>query len=180
MKEHRKGIERHFIKAFGGRMKSQILLLLIVLVAACAPQVDPTNEPGAVPPDTAVTSPPLDNMPTNEPKISPLAPKPGDDKLSRGNVFVNEKSLLIRESYPPQISLSLKGELPTPCHELRAEIASPDLENKIMVSVYSLVDPNVACAQVIEPFEEFIDLGTFPSGHYSVWVNGELAGEFDS
>jgi hypothetical protein len=32
----------------------------------------------------------------------------------------------------------------------------------------------------VEPFEATIDLGTYPSGHYSVWVNGELAGEFDS
>jgi hypothetical protein len=32
----------------------------------------------------------------------------------------------------------------------------------------------------VEPFEANIDLGTYPSGHYSVWVNGELAGEFDS
>lgn len=161
-------------------MRFQILLLLILLMASCAPQLDPTSEPGAMPPDTAVTSPPLDNMPTNEPNVSPLAPKPGDDKLSRSNVYINEKSLLIRESYPPQISLSINGDLPTPCHELRAEIASPDPDNKIMVEVYSVVDPTVACAQVLEPFEEFVDLGTFPSGHYSVWVNGELAGEFDS
>jgi hypothetical protein len=161
-------------------MKIQLLLLLMLLLASCVPQIDPTSEPGAVPPDAAVTSPPLDNMPTNEPNLSPLAPKPGDDKLLRGSVFISEKSLLIRESYPPQISLSLKGDLPTPCHELRAEIASPDPENKIMVSIYSVVDPNVACAQVLESFEEFIDLGTFPSGHYSVWVNGESAGEFDS
>lgn len=161
-------------------MKFQILLLLILLVAACTPRSSPTEEPGTLPPDTAVTSPPLDNMPTTEPHANPFSPKPGDEKLARGNIFINEKSLVIRESYPPQISLSINGDLPTPCHELRAEIASPDMENKIMVDVYSVVDSNVACTQVLEPFEEFIDLGTFPSGHYSVWVNGELAGEFDS
>jgi hypothetical protein len=138
------------------------------------------EEPGTLPPDTAVTSPPLDNMPTKETDENPLSPKPGDANLTRGNVYINEKSLLIRESYPPQISLSINGNLPTPCHELRAEIASPDPEKKILVDVYSVVDPNVACTQVLEPFEEFIDLGTFPGGHYTVWVNGELAGEFDS
>jgi hypothetical protein len=36
------------------------------------------------------------------------------------------------------------------------------------------------CTQILKPFQASIDLGTFPSGHYSVYVNGELAGEFDS
>jgi hypothetical protein len=161
-------------------MRSQVLLFLVLLVSACAPQPMPIEEPGTLPPDMPVTSPPLDNMPTNEPHENPLSPKPGDANLTRGNVYIHEKSLVIRESYPPQISLSFRGDLPTPCHEVRAEIAAPDPENKILVDVYSVVDPNIACTQMLEPFEEFIDLGTFPPGHYSVWVNGELAGEFDS
>jgi len=161
-------------------MRFHILLLLILFVAACAPLSSSPTEPGSVPPDTAVTSPPLDNMPTTESPVDPFAPKPGDESLTRGNVFINETSLVIRESYPPQISLSINGDLPTPCHELRVEIPEPDAEKKIMVDAYSVVDPNVACTQVIQPFQENIDLGTFPTGHYTVWVNGELAGEFDS
>ncbi len=34
--------------------------------------------------------------------------------------------------------------------------------------------------QVIEPFATTVSLGTFPAGHYSVYVNNELIGEFDS
>jgi hypothetical protein len=49
-----------------------------------------------------------------------------------------------------------------------------------MVDVYSLVNPSQVCVQVLEPFEESIDLGTFPAGHYTVWVNGDIAGEFDT
>jgi hypothetical protein len=96
------------------------------------------------------------------------------------NITINEASLVIRESYPPQISLSLRGDLPTPCNELRVRLEAPDPENKIMVDVYSVVNPDKACIQVLEAFEEYVDLGTFPSGHYSVWVNGEMAGEFDT
>jgi len=161
-------------------MNIRIMVLVMFIVAACAPLPKITAEPGVLPPDTAVTSPPEDDMPPNEPYVNPFSPKPGDEKLTRGNVFINEASLVIRESYPPQVSLSLGGDLPTLCHELRAEIASPDQENKIMVEAYSVSDPNAACIQVLEPFQEYIDLGTFPSGHYLVWVNGELAGEFDS
>jgi hypothetical protein len=119
-------------------------------------------------------------MPTNEPHVNPFSPKPGDKHLTRGNVFIDEASLVIRESCPPQVSLSIGGDLPTPCHQLRVEIAPPDRENKIMVAAYSVVNPDMACTQVIKPFQEYIDLGTFPGGRYWVWVNGELAGEFDS
>ncbi|HUE99250.1 MAG TPA: hypothetical protein VMN99_08335 [Anaerolineales bacterium] len=119
-------------------------------------------------------------MSTNEPSINPFLPKPGDADLTRGNVYISETSLVIRESYPPQISLTLRGDLPTPCNQLRAKISPPDQENNIVVDVYSVIDPNKVCIQVLEPFEEYIDLGTFPAGHYSVWVNDEMAGEFDS
>lgn len=156
-------------------MKFHILLLMVLLVASCAPQLEPT--PG---PDTAVTSPSVDTIPTNEPSTNPFAPQPGDAGLIRGNVYVNEASLIIRESFPPQISLTLAGELPTPCNQLRAEINPPNPENKIIVDVYSVVDPNQVCIQVVEPFEESIDLGTYSTGHYRVWVNGEMAGEFDT
>jgi hypothetical protein len=119
-------------------------------------------------------------MSTNEPSVNPFAPQPDDSKLIRGNVFIREASLVIRESFPPQISLALSGDLPTPCNQLRAETGQPDQENKIMVDVYSVIDPNRVCTQVLQPFEEHIDLGTFPTGHYTVWVNSEMAGEFDS
>jgi hypothetical protein len=155
-------------------VKFKILLMLILLVTACSPL---ESTPG---PDTAVTSPPVDNVPTNEPSTNPFAPQPGDAGLTRGNVYITEASLIIRESFPPQISLILTGDLPTPCNQLRAEIRPPDAENKIMVHVYSVVDPNQVCTQVLEPFEESIDLGTYPTGHYTVWVNGEMAGEFDT
>ena len=157
-------------------MRVQIILFLILVMAACTP----TGNAATPPPDTAVTSPPEDSMPTNEPPESPFAPQPGDDQLTRGEVFLDEASLLIRESFPPQIVLVLRGNLPTPCHELRAEIAPPDPENKVTVEVYSVVDPDTVCIQVLEPLEEQIELGTFAGGHYSVWVNGQLAGEFDS
>jgi hypothetical protein len=119
-------------------------------------------------------------MPTNEPPTNPLAPQPGDADLTRGQVYINEASLIIRESFPPQISVTITGDLPTPCNQLRADIHPPDAENKILVDVYSVVDPDQVCVQVLEPFEESIDLGTYPTGHYTVWLNDQMAGEFDT
>ena len=156
-------------------MKYLTILLLTFLLASCAPAA-----PNTLSPDTGVTNPPGATMPANEPPVNPIEPQPGDAKLTRGNVFIQESGLVIRESHPPQISLVLSGDLPTPCHQLRVKISTPDGENKIMVDVYSVVDPNMVCTQVLKPFQENIDLGTFPSGHYTVWVNGEMVGEFDS
>jgi hypothetical protein len=156
-------------------MKFQIPLLMILLVVACTPQPQATLEP-----DTPVTSPPGDTMSPNEPAQNPFAPQLNDKDLTRGTVYLNKVDLLIRESFPPQISVVVQGDLPTPCNQLRVEVGQPSAENKIMVDVYSVVDPDEICTQVLEPFEESIDLGTYPTGHYSVWVNDQLAGEFDT
>ena len=154
------------------------------LIVACTqipmPSQSPILEPSTLPPDAPVTSPPQNGSTPMETPDMPFAPKPNDKNLTRGNVFINESGLLIRESFPPQITLSLSGDLPTPCHELRADVKEPDSENKINVEVYSVVDPDQVCIQVLEPFQANIDLGTFPSGHYTVWANGEMAGEFDT
>jgi hypothetical protein len=47
------------------------------------------------------------------------------------------------------------------------------------VDVYSLTDSSTICVQVLEPFNVNIPLGDFPAGHYTVLVNGDMAGEFD-
>jgi len=112
--------------------------------------------------------------------MMPYAPQPNDANLSRGVIFIEELGLLIHESYPPQIALGFSGNLPTPCHQIRVVVSEPDMDNKINVEVYTVVDPTMMCAEVLKPYTETIELGAFPSGHYSVWVNGQLAGEFDS
>ena len=84
------------------------------------------------------------------------------------------------ESFPVQIMLSLSGSLPTPCNQLRVVNHPPNDENQIHVDVYSVIDPTQVCVQVLEPFDANIGLGSFPTGHYTVWVNGEMVGEFDS
>jgi hypothetical protein len=156
-----------------------MFLLMVLCLTACAPVQATITMPGTLPPDTAVTSSPVEGL-SPEPVQNPYAPQPADSSLTRGEVFVQEMGLLIRESYPPQISLSISGDLPTPCHQLRVQVNEPDANNRIDAEAYSVFDSNMMCTQVLKPFQASIDLGTFPSGHYSVWVNGALAGEFDS
>jgi hypothetical protein len=143
--------------------RSLFLLLLIGLLTGCAPR--------------GTTQAPTPEVP---PLIHPYVPQAGDALLTRDNVYLDEFNILILESYPVQFNLQLKGNLPTPCHQLRVSIADPDSKNRIYVDVYSVSDPNEICVQMLEPVDASIPLGSFPTGHYTVWVNGEQVGEFDA
>ena len=161
-------------------MKKFLLTIILIIMAltACAPV---TDIPIATNPPATATQP--DDVSTIEPSTlqpSDSSPRPSDSNLVRGNVLLDSTDLLTMESFPLQFMLVLKGGLPTPCHELRVAVSPPDVQNKIVVDVYSVVDPNSICAQVVEPFEENFPLGSFPSGHYTLWVNGEQVAEFDS
>ncbi len=125
---------------------------------------------------------PVQPAPTQAPTapLSPYPPRPGDDALRRGNVYLDQVDLLIMESYPIQVSLSIQGSLPTPCHQLRVVVSEADEENRIQVELYSLVDPVLLCVQVLEPFSLDLPLGAFSTGHYEVWINDERVGEFDA
>jgi hypothetical protein len=111
---------------------------------------------------------------------STYAPKPEDAKLEKGLIFTNieDSGIQLSESFPVQVTLILSGDLPTPCHQLRVRLSEPDSENRIQVQVYSVVDPNMICTQVIKPFETQVALGSFESGKYTVYINGEYLGEF--
>ncbi|MCB0118663.1 MAG: hypothetical protein KDD72_06510 [Anaerolineales bacterium] len=112
---------------------------------------------------------------------NPYAPSPADEALTRGNVYIDSVELLTLESYPLQFMLSIKGNLPTPCNQLRISAGQPDAtNNRIDVEVYSVANPDRMCTQVLSPFEANYPLGSFPTGKYSIWVNGEMVAEFQS
>jgi hypothetical protein len=152
-----------------------VLTLIFAFLAACAPTTSI--------PDTPVTANPSEfpvGTPSNPVTENPYAPQPGDDQLARGSAFINSADLLLMESFPIQVTMILRGSLPTPCHNLRAVITPPDANNNINIVTYSVADPNAICAQVLQSFEASISLGSFPPAHYTVSVNGERVGEFDT
>ena len=149
-------------------MKRFLFLTLIFLFGCSTFSATPS-------PDTPVNN--LTPLPPSEP---PYAPQPGDDALKRGPAFVEVTDILVLESFPLQFQLSLSGNLPTPCHKLRIVVGEPDASNNIAVDVYSVVDPELICMQVLQEFQASVNLGSFPAGHYTVTVNGEPSGEFDA
>ena len=132
-------------------------------------------------PDDKIGDIPVSNWDTSTNKLYPplWLPVPEDDKLIRGEAFINESSIMAFASYPPQFRLDLEGTMPTPCHELRIKVSDPNEQNQVHVDVYSLSKPDEICIQVLESFYAQVPLRGFPSGEYSVWVNGEEVGEIN-
>ena len=138
-------------------MKKIILILTIIFLAVSACST-PIKESGMDDPASSET---------DMPKVNKHTPSPypaGSDPV-RSNIDLDSAELLTMESYPLQFTLVLKGSLPTPCDQLQ-------------VDVYSTPNPNEICIQVPEPFEVNHPLGSFPTGRYTLWLNGELIAEF--
>jgi hypothetical protein len=91
-------------------------------------------------------------------------------------VFIDTTDILLMESFPVQVALRVTGNLPTPCHEPVWEV--DDDGSTISVTLRSVADPDVACVQVLAPFELSIPLGSFESGAREVTLNGENVGDF--
>ncbi len=102
-----------------------------------------------------------------------------DGGMTRGPVYIDEAELVILESFPVQIEIVIRGALPTPCASLEWSTEPPDDRGRILVEAFSLQDPGIDCIQVLQEMEERLPIGSYSQGSYSVWLNGELVGEFD-
>jgi inhibitor of cysteine peptidase len=156
-------------------MKKSLFLLTIFILAisACAPA---SGDNTVSYPEPSYPEP----VDSTQPQSDAYAPKPEDANLTRGEAYVDSSQLLTLESFPLQFMLNLKGNLPTPCNQLRIAVSPPDAENKVNVEVYSVINPDEICVQVLAPFEVNYSLGSFPAGTYSLWVNGVKVADFQS
>jgi hypothetical protein len=169
------------------------LVLAALMLASCravemVPPPDPSPVPSATTLPTQEPAPTMTQIPPDQPVIGtpaghgnrptqPFDPKPGDAAWQRGTVFLEGAQVLTMESLPPQFTLLLSGNLPTPCNQLRVVVMEPDANKVIQVDAYSVVDPNKMCTQVLAPFQANVPMGTFATGKYQVTVNGQEAGQ---
>ena len=130
-----------------------------------------------LPPGSLPTSTP---MPVTPP--SGYEPQPGDEKLTRDQVFLDlgTSTVVVDQSHPVQASVNLTGDLSDPCHQLRVVVTPPSGQHEITLEVYSLFNPHQACITVLKPFHATIPLGSFAEGHFTVSANGQIVGEFDA
>jgi hypothetical protein len=113
---------------------------------------------------------------------NPYAVQAGDTDLQRDDVTIDSSSLSLAKSQPPQVTLNFAYFPPTPCHQLRVEVNSPDSQDQIDVTAYSVVEKDKACVlmALATPLDASLNLGSFSSGHYILRLNGVVVGEFDS
>ena len=95
-----------------------------------------------------------------------------------GLASVDEIDILILESFPVQINVIARGNLPDPCTEI-SEVLQEREGNTFFVIIKTYRPPGL-CIQVLAPFEEIIPLEVYglPAGTYTVDVNG-VQGTFD-
>jgi hypothetical protein len=91
----------------------------------------------------------------------------------RGQAQVNSVDVLIMESFPVQVSVIARGELPDSCTRID-EIISQQSEDTFRVAITTFRQPDQMCTQVVVPFEQTValDVAGLAAGTYNVSVNG--------
>lgn len=162
-----------------------VVAVLLALATACGLSPQSTPDVKNIPPTDTPEKPQMTPTPPEtgeqggQAPASPLDPIPGEEKMVRGSVFIDSTDILLLESFPVQVNLKITGNLPTPCHTLRAKVSEPNENREIHVELYSLTDAGAICIQVLQPFETSIPLGSYESGEYTIYVNREEVGKVD-
>jgi hypothetical protein len=158
------------------RKISLVMLVVAFILSACSGILSP----GSPTPEPVVETPagvesPVGEVPQDG-SVEPWEPAPGDENLNRAEVEIDSAEILTLESFPPQFQLHVTGSKGNPCNILRVAVNDPDEENHILIDVYTLYDPAALCLAVLEGLDINIPLGIYPTGEYTVVLNGELVG----
>lgn len=132
------------------------VVAIVVLMAAC--QQAPTET--AAPTEAAEAT----IAPTESPAV--LAPE-------RGQATVDSIQVLVMESFPVQVSVVARGELPDSCTQID-EVFTQQEDELFRVVITTFRPQDAICTQALVPFEQSIalDVEGLPAGAYTVSVNG--------
>lgn len=109
---------------------------------------------------------------TGEPPLIPVTPTPVIDEPVFVSPYVIESaSVIVRESFPPQVSIAVSGYAPDGC-DFPMQIEQERSGSTIQINLYRLVPLAAMCPAVLVPLERTIDLGTLEPGSYTVNING--------
>ncbi len=143
---------------------SILFMLVAAVLSACG--LLGTAEPTPAPDLTPTTA--ADLVPTPTVATEPV----------RGQATVDSIQVLTLESFPVQVNVLARGELPDGCTNID-QVISQRVESEYRVVITTLRQPDAVCTQAVVPFEETIPLDVvgLPAGTYLVSVNG-IAGSF--
>ena len=160
-------------------MKKTVFLLALLSLSACitAPQQAAPTVPVEF---TIVPTLVIDETLDADEALPSYAPQPGDSALTKARVMTNKVYVPFGDPDTNQILLHISGYLPTPCHELRIIVPAPDANGDVYVEAYALAEADLRCEQqVLRAYDVTVDMGSYPSGSYWVYMNGGQVGNFD-
>jgi hypothetical protein len=140
------------------------LIALFFLLAACAPPVT-----DALPLPTDAT------LPENQ-EPSKAEPVSAKDEVVLGQAPVEAVEIVVRESFPVQVSAIVRGYLPDTCTEI-SQVGYEQTGDTFKIEVATVRPKDMACADVIKSYEEVValDVAGLAAGVYTVDANGVTA-----
>jgi len=100
----------------------------------------------------------------------------GDESFIYGTAQVDSIDLLMLESFPVQINLVARGNLPDGCTTIH-RVTQARQGDTFKVTITTTRPADKACTEALVPFEETIalEVAGLPAGTYTVDVNGVTA-----
>jgi len=107
------------------------------------------------------------------PTTAAVATAPVSGEPSRGQAMVHGIEVQMLESFPVQVNVVARGDLPDSCTQVD-EVISQRTDDVFRVAITTLRQPGAICTQALVPFEENValDVAGLPAGTYEVSVNG--------
>lgn len=98
-----------------------------------------------------------------------------DQPVIRGEASVESIEILILESFPVQVRVRVRGNLPDGCTKIDRISRGSNLEDyTLWVEITTIRPRDRACTEALVSFEEIVPLDVYglPAGTYTVDVNG--------
>ena len=148
--------------------RNYILILILLTTAVFTLAACGGSEPE--PTDVAVVAEPTPEIPAT------FTPVPEPTALTEpvfGLATVDSVQILMLESFPVQVNVQVRGELPNGCTEINDIITQTD-GTQFDVAITTVQQPDTVCTEAVVPFEEMVPLEVegLDAGTYTITVNG--------
>jgi inhibitor of cysteine peptidase len=147
-----------------------MLIVVFFLLSACAP---PVTDSGPLPTDTAKPELSDQKSEAGQDETKDDVKDDSKDEVVRGLAPIEDVQIIMLESFPVQVNVSVRGYLPDACTGI-SEVTQERAGNEYKIEITTVRPKDTACADVIEPFQESIrlDVVGLEAGVYTVDVNG--------